>query len=237
LTPPGRSVVFGAGASHPIGMDQPRTVLVLGASGALGGAVAARFAQAGHPLVLAGRSHPETEASFEAVDLADPASIRDFATRVEIAYPAVSIVVNCSGDYYKGPFAEISPEALERLLATNFTGPVLLTRLLLPLLRRNAPADIVQITSISAATMLSATTSSVPHIAAKAGLHAFGATLGREFSSEGVRITSIAPGTFAKNGHAGIPLEILADEIFIAVSRPSGVHVESVTLRPSGFES
>lgn len=229
----------------------PRHAIILGASGGLGRAVCERLAGERYALALAGRSlqrleqvrlslansiGPELKAESYQVDLEDPTSIASFASTLGRKHPDASVLVNCAAGFFKGQFSEIDYDALAKLIDSNYRGVVLLIRALLPLLQRNTPADIVNITSVSASTTLDASRSSSAHIATKAALHSFDVALGREVAGLGVRITTVAPDTFAKEGREGLALADVAEVIFRIITLPPSMRMETAVLHKTGWK-
>lgn len=79
------------------------------------------------------------------LDVADLRSVREFASAVAKAHPAVRLLVNNAGALFSK--RRETAEGHELTLATNVLGPHLLTHLLLPQLRAATPARIVNIVS------------------------------------------------------------------------------------------
>jgi NAD(P)-dependent dehydrogenase (short-subunit alcohol dehydrogenase family) len=226
-------------------MTSKRAILVIGGSGSLGKAVTAAALDRGLTVALAGRDLAKLEllgiknvdgtpAKCFQVDLRQPESVSRCAADIKGRLPALSGVINCAAGFYKGNFASMSQENIVDLIATTFTGIVLLINRLLPTLTDNAPSDIINVTSISSATTLDTSKSSSLHIAAKSGLHTFDAVLGRELASASVRVTTVAPGTFAKENRDGIPVTILADLIVKLLEIPSSIRIETLIISPNG---
>ncbi|MEV5356280.1 SDR family NAD(P)-dependent oxidoreductase [Streptomyces sp. NPDC086081] len=136
------------------------TLLITGATSGLGRHAAFELVRAGHVVLVHGRD-PErtgrlaaelrTEGDAEAfvADLASLARVRELAAHVADAHPELDVLVNNAG---VGPGApgggrELSADGHELRLAVNYLAPVVLTRALLPVLRANAPARIVNVGS------------------------------------------------------------------------------------------
>jgi NAD(P)-dependent dehydrogenase (short-subunit alcohol dehydrogenase family) len=79
------------------------------------------------------------------VDLSLQASIRGFAEGILASTPALHVLVNNAGVWLQS--RETTREGIERTWATNVLGYFFLTEALLPLLRRSAPARIVNVAS------------------------------------------------------------------------------------------
>jgi NAD(P)-dependent dehydrogenase (short-subunit alcohol dehydrogenase family) len=126
--------------------------VVTGANSGTGKETAARLAGAGADVVLAVRDltkgeaarrdilqrHPEASLSLSRVDLAELASVREFAERLIAAGRPLDVLVNNAG-LMMPPARMTTKDGFELQLGTNFLGPFALTVLLLPLILR-APA-------------------------------------------------------------------------------------------------
>ncbi|GHE97636.1 3-oxoacyl-ACP reductase [Streptomyces spiralis] len=136
------------------------TVLITGATSGLGRYVAFELVRSGHVVLAHGRDPGRTERLVEELraegeaagfvaDLASLAQVRELGAEVAQAYPGLDVLVNNAGVGSGGPDSarEVSADGHELRLAVNYLAPVVLTRSLLPVLRRNAPARIVNVGS------------------------------------------------------------------------------------------
>ena len=57
----------------------------------------------------------------------------------------IDVLVNNAGNFYAGFFEELTPEQIERQLATNLIGPMNVTRAVLPVMRKQRSGHIVTI--------------------------------------------------------------------------------------------
>ncbi|MCF3129412.1 SDR family NAD(P)-dependent oxidoreductase [Streptomyces olivochromogenes] len=136
------------------------TVLITGATSGLGRYVAFELVRSGHVVLAHGRDPERTErlvgelrAEGEAegfvADLASLRQVRELGARVAEARPGLDVLINNAG---VGGGAldsgrQLSADGHELCLAVNHLAPVVLTRALLPVLRANAPAQIVNVGS------------------------------------------------------------------------------------------
>lgn len=95
-------------------------VMVVGATGTIGQAVARAVEDAGHEVVRVGRTSGEHQ-----VDLADPASIRALYAAVD----DVGAVVCCAGSAAFGPVQSLDEDDYEASLGSKLMGQVNLVRL------------------------------------------------------------------------------------------------------------
>jgi NAD(P)-dependent dehydrogenase (short-subunit alcohol dehydrogenase family) len=114
------------------------TAVVTGASRGLGRAVADLLTRAGATVLTGART------GGTPLDLADPASVRDFAAGVASRTDRLDLLVNNAG-ISNQPFG-LAPTGVERQLAVNHLGHFALTDALLPLLTR-ASGRVVTVSS------------------------------------------------------------------------------------------
>jgi NAD(P)-dependent dehydrogenase (short-subunit alcohol dehydrogenase family) len=146
---------------------QEQTILITGATDGLGKALAADLASRGATILIHGRSPSRLEETREEVrhaagherlrayraDLSSLDEVRRLAEEVEGDHERLDLLVNNAG-IGAGPHPttrEESADGYELRFAVNYLAPFLLTQQLLPLLRRSAPARIVNVASIGQA--------------------------------------------------------------------------------------
>ena len=122
--------------------------VVSGASGGIGGAIAAAFARQGATLCLLGRDATRLEACAETLrassprvdphpcDLTRDSQIETLHSYILQQYGRVDILVHCAGAIDHGKLADVPVSALDRLYQANVHGPMMLTQKLLPLLKK-----------------------------------------------------------------------------------------------------
>jgi NAD(P)-dependent dehydrogenase (short-subunit alcohol dehydrogenase family) len=134
-----------------------KAVLVTGATSGLGLAAAEGFARLGAAVWLLARSEERGERSREEIvawsgnrdiqvglcDLSDLKAVREFAERFGGEALRLDVLVNNAGALLGE--RRLSVDGIELTFATNVLGP--LTNLLTPLLKKSAPARIVNVSS------------------------------------------------------------------------------------------
>ena len=172
-----------------------KTVLVTGAAGGLGSRMARAFHAHGARVVLADRDRPRLaelaaelgDTERHAYDQADPASVEALADE---AGP-VDVLLNNAGILHLGPFLEMTPDAIERMIATNLTGPILLARAVARGMVERRCGVIVNTASQIAFT---GGPERAIYGTAKAGLVQFTRAAATELAPQGVRVVALAPG-------------------------------------------
>lgn len=220
-------------------------IIIIGASKGLGKAIADRLSRSEQMLVLAGRTRdslqkavedlhiPQSRVIIEPVDIASVTSVENFVQQLQTANQRVRALIITAAGFYKGPLLEQSEQSIDQVVATTFSGPLRLITRLIKTVPLADPLDIIDVTSVAAATNLDTSRSSVMHVVTKAALHLFGVTSGRELASRGIRICSIAPGTFAKQDRPGIPVATIVDCIEFVIKLPREAWIESLVIRPT----
>ncbi|WP_066898494.1 SDR family oxidoreductase [Mycolicibacterium houstonense] len=189
-------------------MDEPRSVVITGASRGLGFASAARLYREGWRVVAAMRT-PEKglpllrEATGAGedddrligvqLDLMDAASISAAAKSIDEAVGAPDALVHNAGISAAGMVEETSPELWERMFATNVFGPVALTKALLPSMRSAGRGRIVLISSAAGVRGMPAT---APYSAVKGALERWGEAMAGEVAPFGIGVTILVTGTY-----------------------------------------
>ncbi|MEV7885950.1 SDR family NAD(P)-dependent oxidoreductase [Streptomyces sp. NPDC002817] len=137
------------------------TILITGATSGLGRHLAFELVRSGHVVLAHGRDPGRTErlvgelrtegdADAFVADLASLSAVRELGAQVAGARPGLDVLINNAGVGAGAPGAgrELSADGHELRLAVNYLAPVTLTRALLPVLRANTPARIVNVGSV-----------------------------------------------------------------------------------------
>lgn len=179
-----------------------KRAIVTGASGGIGQAIAERLAREGVDLALTyrgdERSALEAAAQIERSggraitvqgDVAKPGDAAAIADAACDAFGGIDILVNNAGISTYGMIADLAPEAIERELAVNVMGVVLMTQATLP--KMSDGGAIVNISSnIAYAPMPGMSL----YCATKAAVSCLTQGMAREFGERRIRVNAAAPG-------------------------------------------
>lgn len=176
-----------------------KTILITGGATGIGLSLARRLSLQGNQVIICGRSettlqkaHDEVPALITRVcDVASSESRRSMLEWLEASHPLLSVLVNNAGVQYRRNFrGEPESDSIDQEVAINLTAPMQLIADLLPMLRQQAQACIVNVTSGLAFSPIA----DVPvYCATKAALHSFTISLRHQLKSTGVRVVEMAP--------------------------------------------
>jgi short-subunit dehydrogenase len=211
-----------------------RKILLTGAGGRIGKAVATRLAENDTKLALVGRtqqtldatargiSHQCAEAFAITADLSETASIPGIVDHAARLMGGIDTLINNAGVFRFAAFSETSVEALDAVIDVNLRAVMHLTQAALPYLTRHPRSTIVNISSIAAKTPVPG---AAAYCATKAGLFGFSAALFDEVRYRGVKICTIGPGQLAADDtqvHPGsLPARDVAHAVAFVVDYPS----------------
>lgn len=174
-----------------------RHVLLTGATGGIGQAVASRLAASGALLTLVGRNAVKLDDLQQSLPgrhcciKADINSADGRNTVVEMCRQnAVHTFINAAGVMDFQLYDQQGPEVVEQMISTNLLSPMLLVQELVPLLKQKPEAVIVNIGSIFGSIGHPGFTA---YCASKFGLRGFTEALQRELADTSVEVFYLAP--------------------------------------------
>lgn len=171
-----------------------KTVLVTGATGGLGQAIARTFAGRGATLLLTGRRievleplATELSAQVLAIDLADASDVQ----RLIDASSAVDVLIANAALPASGRIEGFTVEQIDRALDVNLRAPIVLSRALAPQMSARGGGHIVLMSSLSGK---ASQAGSSLYSATKFGLRGFGLGLREDWRDRGVGVSVVFPG-------------------------------------------
>jgi NAD(P)-dependent dehydrogenase (short-subunit alcohol dehydrogenase family) len=180
---------------------EKKTWLITGAGRGMGLDIAKAALAAGHNVVATGR-HLDTVANavgdsdhLLAVRL-DVTSPQDAKAAVKAAvdrFGGIDVLVNNAASFYAGFFEELTPEQIDRQIATTLIGPMNVTRAVLPVMRRQRSGHVV---TISSSAGLAGFAYGTAYAASKFGVDGWMESLAPEIEPFGIHATVVNPGFF-----------------------------------------
>lgn len=179
-----------------------KVVWITGASSGIGEHLAYAMADRGARLILSSRNERElnrvrdncrsgTDILVLPLDITNFAAIPDAVRTVQDQFQKIDILINNAGVSQRALIKDTQFEVDQQLIATNYFGPVALTKFVLPDMLKNQAGHIVVISSVLGKM-------SIPYrsgyAAAKHALHGYFEVLRAEVAAENIKVTIICPG-------------------------------------------
>lgn len=222
--------------------ETPYRAVLTGASGGIGTAIARELAESAEWIILVGRNSDALSALKNELgvkahvvhgDLTQQETLLAIEDRAH-ALGGLNLLVNNAGASDFHAFETQGADAIRRLLDTNLLAPMLLTRQLLPLLRRAPAAEIVNIGSIFGYVGYPGFAA---YCASKSGLRGFTQALRRELSDTCIDVRHFAPRATATAINSA-PVEAMNRELKNAEDSPEHVARQFMQfLRGSAWEA
>lgn len=183
-----------------------KIILITGASGGLGSAIAKSLAGSGAKLALHGSGNnneleklaselnkaTNTHKTFFA-DLRSENDIRNMITEVTGHFGGIDILINNAGIPFSGMSWKQSSDQWNEIQMVNITAPFLVSKYCIPHLRNNTGSKIIYISSVVAHRPLPGTSA---YAASKSAVEGLTKAQAIELSRFGITVNCIAPGYF-----------------------------------------
>lgn len=183
-----------------------QSAVVTGGSKGLGLAMAAGLASAGAKLALVSRTAEDCKSAaaalasqfgVQAVGIqADVTQEQDCERVARECYETIgepSILINCAGINIRGPIETLTLEQFEQVQSTNVRGPWLMTRAVLPAMKRRGYGRILHIASTLGLVGLANRT---PYATSKGAVVQMTRAMALEFAPWSITCNAICPGPF-----------------------------------------
>lgn len=181
-----------------------KVVLITGAAGNLGGAVAAGFYNGGAKLILADQSierlrtaygpwESTEDALLLAVDLTREESVAEMANQVSSVCGRVDILANIAGGFLMGARLHEAPaNDWDFMIRLNAASVFLASRAILPMMLSSGAGKIV---SVGARAAREGKARMGPYCASKAAVITLTESMSAEYKGDNINVNCILPGT------------------------------------------
>lgn len=182
-----------------------RAALVTGGGRGLGRAGAIALAEAGAEVYVAGRNARALEETAGVInaaghhaktvdlDVSDVTSIEEAVRSVASKTERLAILVNNAGIVYESRLVDAAPVEIEKVIATNLTGVLLMSRAFAAVVDESLSPSVINVSSLAAHVGVKG---QVAYSASKGGVNAATRSLALELADQNVRVNAVSPGYF-----------------------------------------
>lgn len=234
-----------------------KAAIVTGAGSGAGRAIALLLAAKGFQVAAVGRTLEkliETTSMASAgkgtvrpyvADVGSPADVASLVPRVVAELGPIDLLVNNAGINIRHRSMELlSVEDWLEVLRINLTGPFLMMRHVLPVMRERRSGIVINISSVSA--KRASPLGGAAYCASKFGLDGLTGTASLEEADHGIRCTTISPGEIntpildarpepvsAERRAADLQPEDIAAAVAFVIDLHPRAHVHEITIKPA----
>src|SRR6478735_2930102 len=175
--------------------------LITGAGRGMGIDITKAALQAGNKVVATGRNTDSVAKALGEnenllvvkLDVIKQADADDAANAAIEKFGRIDVLVNNAANFIAGFFEELTQDEIGQQLQTSLIGPMIVTRAVLPVMRKQRSGHIIAISSTASLTSLEFCSA---YSASKFGLEGFMQALQTEVSPFGINTTIVNPGFF-----------------------------------------
>jgi 3-oxoacyl-[acyl-carrier protein] reductase len=229
------------------------TALITGATEGIGRATAFALGRAGYRVGVCARTEAKVkklvkeldaegfEAAGATADVGDAEQVAGMVEQVTGSLGEIDTLINNAGVLIGKPFEELTLEDWDTTMSTNVRSLYLVTRAVLPGMRKRKRGDIVNVASLAGRNGFVGGTA---YTASKHAVLGFSRSLMLETRKEGIRVIAICPGSVDTSMLRDQPMlksepsrilrpEDVADTILHALRLPDRALVSELDIRPT----
>lgn len=209
------------------GVPKLKNVLITGATGGIGSAIAYAFAKEGYNVALHTNSKPdEAQKNAEALsrefgikavsvtaDVSKENDVKSMFETLDKTFGKIDILVNNAGVSFVSMLCDTTAEDWDRVMDINLKGAFLCSKQAMKNMVHNKWGRIINVSSVWGNVGASC---EVAYSASKAGLVGFTKALGKELAPSGITVNAVSPGLIdtKMNSHLSEDdVKALCDEI------------------------
>jgi NAD(P)-dependent dehydrogenase (short-subunit alcohol dehydrogenase family) len=189
-----------------------KVAIVTGGTRGIGKAIAERLLAEGCRVAICGTTAQSVKQALAglgegdrtfgmAADVSDIEAVQRFVTAVDARFGGIDILINNAGSGVFRGVAELSPAEWQHMIGLNLTGVYYCCHHVLPILRNRGGGDIINISSLAGK---NAFAGGAGYNSSKFGLNGFSEAMMLDYRSEGIRVSTIMPGS-VDTDFGGIP--------------------------------
>jgi NAD(P)-dependent dehydrogenase (short-subunit alcohol dehydrogenase family) len=182
-------------------MIKNKVWLITGAGRGMGVDITKAALKAGHKVVATGRNTNSVAKALGAdenllivkLDVTNPKDAEAAVHAAVEKFGRIDVLINNAANFIAGFFEELTQEEIGQQLQTSLIGPMIVTRAVLPVMRKQRSGHIIAISSTAGLTSLEFCSA---YSASKFGLEGFIQALQTEVAPFGINTTIVNPGFF-----------------------------------------
>ncbi|HFN8260005.1 TPA: SDR family oxidoreductase [Staphylococcus aureus] len=221
--------------------------VVTGAGSGIGEAIATLLHEEGAKVVLAGRNKEKlqnvanqlSQDSVKVVptDVTNKEEVDELIKIAQQTFGGLDIVINSAGQMLSSKITDYQVDEWDSMIDVNIKGTLYTVQAALPTMLEQSSGHLINIASISG---FEVTKSSTIYSATKAAVHTITQGLEKELAKTGVKVTSISPGmvdtaitaAYNPSDRKKLDPQDIAEAVLYALTQPSHVNVNEITVRP-----
>ena len=178
-----------------------KTVVITGASSGVGESCGRKFAAEGARVVLAARSAEPLQRLAEELgvdvahavptDLSDVRACERLLAEAKSRFGSIDVLVNNAAHNSRGPLEKLPVDEMLQILHVNLRAPMVLTRLVLPVMRSQGSGTIVNVASLAGRFPLA---DEAAYSTTKFGIRIFSFAVAEELQNTNIRVSVVSPG-------------------------------------------
>ena len=237
-----------------------KNVLITGATGGIGSAIAKAFAKNGYNVALHTFSKPDVaeklavdlgrefgvKTSFVQADISKEANVKSMFENLDATFGKIDILINNAGVSFVSMLCDTTEEDFDNVMNINLKGAFLTSKEAMKNMVHNKWGRIINVSSVWGNVGASC---EVVYSASKAGLVGFTKALGKELAPSGITVNAVSPGLIDTQmnshlskedvdalleeipmGRMGQPSEVAHAVLFLASDKASYITAQNITV-------
>ncbi len=181
-----------------------KTLMVTGAGSGIGKTIAKMFASEGAFVIACDVNAAKVKETVSEItgergravymdfDVSDEDQVKNAVVHIIKEYSAIDILINSAGIIFLGKIEDISAKQWDKVLAVNLKGAFLVSREVIPSMKKRRKGCIINITAAAAKT--GGMNVGGNYVASKGGISSLTIHLAKQLAPYGIRVNAISPG-------------------------------------------